>query len=218
MKLTSMNLVNNTISTTKAGKRFLTLQFSNGKIGATVQYFDIDNPTKRAEMLAKIGDHVRFEGDKVIVDTNWVDAVVYSHNGRNGVYFSFDEGYTYNKYDFVPYGIDKANSIMLVDVTLSVDDEQSFIVDWHSSTGEHRGARFINTRIKNGELQFDAERLMDNIATLADAFDLDADETVSTLLSGIAFAPVTKKVSVRINKGYRGDKTYLTFSKVVEGD
>ena len=59
---------------------------------------------------------------------------------------------------------------------------------------------------------------MDNLNTLAPAFDLDADEIANQLLSGIPFEAVTKRVSVKINKSYKGDKTYLSFARVVEGD
>ena len=70
----------------------------------------------------------------------------------------------------------------------------------------------------NGELKLDAERFMDNVNALAPAFGLDPDEVASQILSGTLFTPVTAKVSAKINKSYKGDKTYLTFERIVEED
>lgn len=218
IKLSGMNFSGYNIQSTKAGSRFINLQFANQMTQAVVQFFNIDDSKRQAEMKESTGGHVTVIDGEIAVNTDWHDVTLYQHQGKSGVYFSFEEGFKYKEYDFVAYGLDRAGSNMIVNATLSMDDEKSFVVDWQSSTGEHRGARFINTRVSKGNLLLDAERFMDNLNTLAEPFGFDADEAASVILSGNTIDPITKQISATINKSYKGDKTYLTFNRVIEGD
>lgn len=219
IKLSNMKFGSYKISTTKGGSRFVTLKFANPMTEAQVQFFNIDDEGRRAEIVASTNSNVTFDETGIIsVNPDWVTDL-YQHNGQNGVYFSFEEGYKYKEYEFVPFSVARANSNIMVTAALAMDEEKSFVVEWTSATsGEHRGARFINTRVVNGELKLDAERFMDNVNALAPAFGLDPDEVASQILSGAPFTPVTAKVSAKINKSYKGDKTYLTFERIVEED